>query len=182
MQALTSTQILYIISFVVSMRLCVCLWPLDAKKSDGVACVRMFVTTGRKEKWWEKDKTHDRAPVDDRRMESFRASVEVLKPKSWECVRLSRSWNPVSVYQGLETQVLKAKCSNAGLQARADCVRPSRVLTSCNSFNKKTNMSFFALQLLFLYLSNNILSPVSLICLQHPWPPIVCCQLVSHNT
>jgi hypothetical protein len=76
--------------------------------------------------------------------------IEILKPKSWEPnievlkpnVRLlrswnpgpesqiSRSWNPMSVYRGLETQVLKAKCNNAGLQARADCVRPSRVPTS----------------------------------------------------
>jgi hypothetical protein len=53
------------------------------------------------------------------------SSVEVLKPKSWE-------WNPVSVYRGPETQVRRAKCSNAGLQARADCVRPSRVPTSCH--------------------------------------------------
>ncbi len=27
-------------------------------------------------------------------------------------MRLSRCWNPVSVYQGPETQVLRAKCSN----------------------------------------------------------------------
>ncbi len=116
--------------------------------------MRLSVTTGRREKWRKKDKTQDRAPVDDRRMESFRASVEVLKPRSWECVRLSRSWNPVSVYRGPETQVLRAKyrgpetqvlrakyrspetqvlrakCSNAGLQARADCVQLSRVPTS----------------------------------------------------
>jgi hypothetical protein len=36
----------------------------------------------------------------------------------------------MSVYRGSETQVLRAKCSNAGLQAWADCVRPSRVPTS----------------------------------------------------
>jgi hypothetical protein len=36
----------------------------------------------------------------------------------------------VSVYRGPETQVLRANCSNAGLQARADCVRSSRVPTS----------------------------------------------------
>ncbi len=114
------------------VRECVCPWPLDAEKSDGVACVCLFVTTGCREKWRKKDKTQDRALVDDRRMESFRrpisvrASVEVLKPS----VRLSRSWNPVSVYRGPETQVLRANCNNAGLQARADCVRPSRVPTS----------------------------------------------------
>ncbi len=46
----------------------------------------------------------------------------------------------------------------------------------------KMDLSFFALKLLFLYSSNNILSPVSLACLQCPWPFIVCCQPVSHNT
>jgi len=83
-------------------------------------------------------------------------SVEVLKPRSWE-------WNPVPVYRGPETQVLRvkpsvcyrgpetqvlrakylkpnvlrAKCSNAGLQARADCVRPSRVPTSYSNCTSK---------------------------------------------
>ncbi len=49
--------------------------------------------------------------------------IEVLKPRFWE-------WNPVSIYRGLETRVLRTKCNNAGLQAWADCVRPSRVPTS----------------------------------------------------
>ncbi len=57
------------------------------------ASLRLSVTTGRREKWREKDKT-------------------------------TIGW------RGPETQVLRAKCSNASLQARADCVRPSRVPTS----------------------------------------------------
>jgi hypothetical protein len=60
---------------------------MDAEKSDEVACVRLSVTTGRREMWREKDKTQDRAPVDDRKMES-----QALKPS----VRLLRSWNPGS--------------------------------------------------------------------------------------
>jgi hypothetical protein len=59
--------------------------------------MRLSVTTGRREKWREKDKTQDWAPVDDRRMESFCASVEVLKPRSWEPnieVLKPRSWEP----------------------------------------------------------------------------------------
>ncbi len=53
------------------------------EKSDG----------GRREKWREKDKT----------TVGWRA-FEVLKPKSWE-------WNPVPVYRGPETQVLRVKSS-----------------------------------------------------------------------
>jgi hypothetical protein len=93
-----------------------------------VACIRPSVTTGRREKWREKDKT----------TVGWRA-FEVLKPRSWEWNPVpvywgpeprSWEWNPVSIYRGPETQVLIAKCSNASLQARADCVRPSRVPTS----------------------------------------------------
>jgi hypothetical protein len=53
------------------------------KKSDG----------GRREKWREKDKT----------TVGWRA-FEVLKPGSWE-------WNPVPVYRGPETQVLRVQPS-----------------------------------------------------------------------
>jgi hypothetical protein len=73
--------------------------------------------------------------------------TQVLRVKP--SVRLSRSWNPgpesetqcpfIEVLKPrssepntevLKPNVLRAKCSNAGLQARADCVRPSRVPTS----------------------------------------------------
>jgi hypothetical protein len=66
--------------------LSVCLWPLDAEKSD----------SGHREKWSEKDKT-------------------------------TVGWRVFGIRRGPETQVLRAKCNNVGLQARADCVRPSRV-------------------------------------------------------
>ncbi len=123
------------------------LWSLDAEKSD----------SGHKEKWWEKDKTtvEWRGPenqisrswnpslesetqcpfievlkpkswepnIEVLKLRSWELNIEILKPRSWE-------WNSVSVYRGPETQVLRAKCSNVGLQARADCVRPSRVPTS----------------------------------------------------
>jgi hypothetical protein len=81
-------------------------------------------------------------------MESFRGpETQVLRVKP--SARLSRSWNPgpesetqspfIEVLKPrssepntevLKPNVLRAKCSNAGLQARADCVRPSRVPTS----------------------------------------------------
>jgi hypothetical protein len=92
---------------VTGLRACVCLWPLDAEKSDGVTCVRLSVTTERRKKWQEKNKTHDQAQVDDRRMESFQgpetqvlrvcASVKVLKPRSWKPnieVLKPRYWEP----------------------------------------------------------------------------------------
>jgi len=66
-----------------SVRASVRLWPLDAEKSDG----------GRREKWREKDKT----------TVGWRA-FEVVKPRSWE-------WNPVAVFRGPETQVLRVKPS-----------------------------------------------------------------------
>jgi len=85
-------------------------------------------------------------------MESFRGpETQVLKVKP--SARLSRSWNPgpesetqcpfIEVLKSrssepntevLKPNVLRAKCSNAGLQARADCVRPSRVHTSMKFF------------------------------------------------
>jgi hypothetical protein len=62
---------------------------------------------GRREKWWEKDKT----------TVGWRA-FEVLKPRSWE-------WNPVPVYRGPETQVLRvtpnvrlSRSSNPGPQSQ----------------------------------------------------------------
>jgi len=81
-------------------------------------------------------------------MESFRGpQTQVLRVKP--SARLSRSWNlgPESETQCpfievlkprssepntevLTPTVLRAKCSNAGSQALADCVRPSRVPTS----------------------------------------------------
>jgi hypothetical protein len=57
---------------------------------------------------------------------------------------------------------------------------PSRQSATVSTTN--TNMSFFAFELPFLYSSYNILLPIYIQCLQRPWPPIVCCQLVSHNT
>ncbi len=76
-------------------------------------CVRACVCDGgRREKWREKEK-----------MTVGWRAFEVLKPRSWE-------GNAVSVYWGFETQVLRVKCSYAGLQARADwadCVWPSHV-------------------------------------------------------
>jgi hypothetical protein len=77
--------------------------------------VCLCVTTGRREKWREKNKTSA----------GWRA-FEVLKPRSWE-------WNPVPVYRGpktevlrakyrgLETQVLRAKCSNTRLYCTSLC-------------------------------------------------------------
>jgi hypothetical protein len=81
-------------------------------------------------------------------MESFRGpETQVMRVKP--SARLSRSWNPdlesetqcpfIEVLKPrssepntevLKPNVLRAKCSNAGLQAWADCVRPSRVPTS----------------------------------------------------
>jgi hypothetical protein len=81
-------------------------------------------------------------------MESFRGSeTQVLRVKP--SARLSRFWNPgpqsetqcpfIEVLKPrssepntevLKPNVLKAKCSNAGLQAQADSVRPSRVPTN----------------------------------------------------
>ncbi len=49
---------------------------------------------------------------------------------------------------------------------------------STTNATKTTNPSFFAFELSFLYSSYNILFPY----LQRPWPPIICCQPVPHNT
>jgi hypothetical protein len=66
--------------------------------------------SGRREKWREKDKTTI----------GWRA-FEVLKPRSWE-------WNPVPVYRGPTTQVLRVKPSvrlsrswNSGHESETEC-------------------------------------------------------------
>ncbi len=66
---------------------CVCLWPLDAEKSDG----KKKSDDGHREKWREKDKT----------TVGWRA-FEVLRARSWNLAL--RAWNP-----GPESQVLKPR-------------------------------------------------------------------------
>jgi hypothetical protein len=83
------------------VHVCVCLWPLDAEKSDG----------GRREKWREKDKT----------TVGWRA-FEVLKPRSWEPNAEGlkpRSWDPglETSRWGPETQVLRSRSWNLALRA-----------------------------------------------------------------
>jgi hypothetical protein len=83
------------------VRVCVCLWPLDAEKSDG----------GRREKWREKDKT----------TVGWRA-FEVLKPRFWEPNTEGlkpRSWDPgpETSRWGPETQVLRSRSWNLALRA-----------------------------------------------------------------
>jgi hypothetical protein len=75
-------------------------------------------------------------------MESFRCPISVHLSRPWnpgpkretQCrfieVLKPRSWDLGAKYWGLETQVMRAKCNNAGLQTRVDCVWPSQVPTS----------------------------------------------------
>jgi len=83
------------ILYINSLSPCVRLWPLDAEKSDG----KKKSDGGRREKWWEKDKT----------TVGWRA-FEVLKPRSWEPGPETSRWGP-------ETQVLKPRVE--GLKPRS---------------------------------------------------------------
>jgi hypothetical protein len=58
---------------------------------------------------------------------------------------------------------------------------PHSIQSTTNS-TKTTELCSFALELPFLYSSYNVLLPLSIECLQCPSPPIICCQLISHNT
>ncbi len=121
------------------VRACMCLSMTTGRREKWRGCVRLSMTIGRREKWQEKDKTQDRAPVDNRRMERYRGpETQVLRAKyrgpETQVLRVKYRGSETQVlrakYRGPETQILRAKCSNAGLQARPDCVRPSRVPTS----------------------------------------------------
>jgi hypothetical protein len=75
------------------------------------ACVRLSVTTRRREKWREKDKT----TVGWRAFEvmkprSWEPNIEGLKPRSWESGPQTSRWGP-------ETQVLRARSWNLALRS-----------------------------------------------------------------
>jgi len=74
---------------------------MDGRTDERVrACVCPSVTTGRREKWrWTQRKVREK----DKTTVGWRA-FEVVKPRSWE-------WNPVAVFRGPETQVLRVKPS-----------------------------------------------------------------------